>query len=249
VKTAGVLIVGDEILAGEVRDENGPYLVSRLTALGSRVARVAIVPDREPDVVGELIRLRGMADAVLVSGGIGPTHDDVTRPSVAAALGVPLEPHAEAARRIRRWYGDRTTEAELSMSFMPRGSRLLPGLRTGTFGFAVSGVYVMPGVPALLRDIVEATASEFAGPALHREEVDTGLREGEISDDLTRIQAHALDVAIGSYPQMDVSGSWSTKVVVRSTDPSRCATVASDVRRAFERLVAARSGPSRAPGP
>jgi molybdopterin-biosynthesis enzyme MoeA-like protein len=183
-----------------------------------------------------------MADAVLVSGGIGPTHDDVTRPSVAAALGVPLEPHAEASERIRRWYGDKTTEAELSMSFMPRGSRLLPGQKTGTFGFAVAGVYVMPGVPSLLRDIVEATADEFRGPALHREEVHTDLREGEIADDLTRLQAHSLDVAIGSYPHLDGRGRWTTKVVVRSTDLGRSKTVATEVRRAFERLTTAREG-------
>jgi molybdenum cofactor synthesis domain-containing protein len=247
VKTASVLIVGDEVLAGEVRDANGPYLVERLTALGTRVVRVVTVPDREPDVVGELRHLRGMADAVLVSGGIGPTHDDVTRPSVAAALGVPLEQHEEAADRIRRWYGDKTTDAELSMSFLPRGSRLLSGLRTGTFGFAVASVYVMPGVPSLLRDIAEGMADEFRGAPLHREEVHTDLREGEISDDLTRLQSHALDVAIGSYPHLD-GGRWSTKVVVRSTDAERARSVSADVRAAFERLAAGRTG-TAAPGP
>ena len=243
MKTAGVLIVGDEVLAGEVRDANGPYLVERMTSFGTRVVRVVTVPDREPDVVGELARLRAMADAVLVSGGIGPTHDDVTRPSVAAALGVPLEAHEEAVERIRRWYGDRATDAELSMSFLPRGSRLLSGLRTGTFGFAVASIYVMPGVPALLRDIVEGVADEFRGPALHREEVSTHLREGEIADDLTRLQAHALDVAIGSYPQLGDGGRWTTTVVVRSTDAERCRTVTADVRRAFERLAVRSSAP------
>jgi molybdenum cofactor synthesis domain-containing protein len=241
VKTAALLIVGDEVLAGEVSDANGPYLVERLTAFGTRVVRIVTVPDRETDIVAELTHLRAMADAVLVSGGIGPTHDDLTRPCVAAALGIPLEPHEEATARIRRWYGDRTTDAELSMSFLPRGSRLLSGVKTGTFGFAVASVYVMPGVPALLRDIVEGLADEFRGPPLSREEVNTDLREGEIADDLTRIQAHALDVAIGSYPHLHARGHWTTKVVVRSTDPHRAATVAGDVRRAFERLVAARS--------
>jgi molybdenum cofactor synthesis domain-containing protein len=240
VKTAGVLIVGDEVLAGEVRDENGPYLVESLSSFGSQVVRVVTVPDRETDVVSELSRMRAMADAVLVSGGIGPTHDDVTRPSVAAALGVPLEPHTEAAARIRRWYGDKTTEAEMSMSLLPRGSRLLPGARTGTFGFAVAGVYVMPGVPVLLRDIVEATAAEFRGPPLHREEVHTDLREGEIARDLTCIQAAALDVAIGSYPHLHAGGGWTTKVVMRSSDAARCRTVSAEVRSAFDRLTAER---------
>lgn len=233
MKTAGILIVGDEVLSGEVRDENGPYLLARLAGLGTRVVRVVVVGDRMDDVVHELSRLRAHADAVIVSGGIGPTHDDLTRPAVATALGVPLEEHPDALARIRGWYGERTTEAETTMALLPRGSRLLSGARTGTFGFCVAGVYVMPGVPSLLRDIVERTAPEFEGPPLHREEIRTDLREGQIADDLTRIQSRALDVSIGSYPTLDPKGAWHTKIVVRSVDPARAAAVASDVRSAF----------------
>ena len=240
MKTAGILIVGDEVLSGEVRDENGPWLLGRLSSLGSRVVRVAIVPDRAEEISQELRRLRGAADAVLVSGGIGPTHDDVTRPAVAEALGVPLEVHPEAEARVRQWYGERTTEAELSMALLPRGSRLLRGAKTNTLGFSASGVYVMPGVPFLLRDIVEGCAHEFAGEALHREEIHTALREGEIAPDLSLIQGRALDVAIGSYPVMDGAGTWTTRIVVRSTDPARSSAVAGEVRAAFSRLSADR---------
>ena len=238
MKTAGILIVGDEVLSGEVRDENGPWLLARLAALGSRVVRVGIVPDKKEEIVQELRRLRGAADAVLVSGGIGPTHDDVTRPAVAEALGVPLEVHAEAEARVRQWYGDRTTPAELSMALLPRGARVLRGARTNTLGFAAGGVYVMPGVPFLLRDILEGCAPEFAGASLHREEIHTTLREGEIAPDLTLIPGRALDVAIGSYPVMDDEGRWTTRIVVRSTDPSRSTAVAAEVREAFTRLAA-----------
>jgi molybdenum cofactor synthesis domain-containing protein len=242
VKTAGVLVVGDEVLSGEVRDENGPWLVSRLSGLGTRVVRVAIVRDRLEEVVEELVRLRADVDAVLVSGGIGPTHDDVTRPAVAKALGVPLERHADAEARIHAWYGDKTTDSELTMAMLPRGSRLLHGAKTSTLGFAVAGVYVLPGVPALLRDLVEGSAAEFAGEALHREEVVTALREGEIAEDLSRIQSEALDVAIGSYPMPHRDGSWTTRVVVRSVSPDRVRCVASEVRAAFTRLAASARG-------
>src|SRR5262245_419601 len=181
-------------------------MLARLAALGSRVVRVAVVPDREADIVDELRRQRAAADAVLVSGGIGPTHDDVTRPAVARALGVPLERHPEAVERIRAWYGSRTTEAELSMALLPRGARLMRGARTTTLGFAIGGVMAMPGVPSLLRDLVEGAAAELSGPGLSKAEVVTPLREGEIADDLTRIQGAAVDVAIGSYPVLHQIG-------------------------------------------
>jgi molybdenum cofactor synthesis domain-containing protein len=242
VKTAGVLVIGDEVLSGEVRDENGPWLVSRLSECGARVVRVAIVPDRLDEVVDELVRLRAAADVVLVSGGIGPTHDDVTRPAVARALGVPLERHAGAEARVRSWYGEKTTDAELTMAMLPTGSRLLRGKATSTLGFAVAGVYVLPGVPSLLRDLVEGSIAEFGGEALHREEVVTALREGEIADDLSRIQSSALDVAIGSYPTPHRDGSWTTRVVVRAVTADRARSVASEVRAAFSRLSGAARG-------
>lgn len=239
-KTAGILIVGDEVLSGEVRDENGPFLISRLSSFGSRVVRMAVVPDRTEAIVHELSSLRAQADAVLVAGGIGPTHDDLTRPAVAQAVGVPLEVHAEATEQIRRWYGDGATEEEHAMACLPRGSRLLRGPRTQTIGFAVAGIYVFPGVPFLLRDLVEGMASEFEGPPLHREEVHTDLREGEIARGLTDVQAASLDVAIGSYPSMDEQGRWHTRIVVRSRNHERARDVADEVRTLFARLAGAR---------
>jgi molybdenum cofactor synthesis domain-containing protein len=237
-KTAALLIVGDEVLSGEVRDENGPWLIGRLSALGTRVARVSTVPDRMDEIIGELRALRAFADVVLTSGGIGPTHDDLTRQAVAEALGLPLVRHVEAVAKVRRWYGDKTTAAELTMADLPDGARVLRGARTDTLGFSVAGVYVLPGVPFLLRDLVDGAAAEFAGPPLHREEVRTDLREGEVAPDLARIQAASLDVAIGSYPIAD-GPHWWTKVMVRGADASRVASVASDVRAAFARLAGA----------
>lgn len=233
MKAAAILIIGDEVLSGEVRDENGPWLVGRLTGFGTRIERIATVRDRMPDIVEELRRLRAVADAVVVSGGIGPTHDDLTRPAVATALGVPLERHPDADAHVRRWYGDRTTDAELAMADLPKGSRLLRGAKTTALGFCVSGVYVLPGVPFLLRDLVEGSAAEFAGPPLHRVEVTLARREGEIADALTRLQASALDTAIGSYPSVDPDGVWSTRIVVRSPDAARASAVAAQVRLAF----------------
>jgi molybdenum cofactor synthesis domain-containing protein len=238
VRTAAILIVGDEVLSGEVADANAPFLLARLATLGARVVRAAAVRDVPAEVVDEVRRMRGIADVVLVAGGIGPTHDDVTRPAVAAALGVPLERLPAAVAHIRRWYGDATTEAELSMADLPRGSRLLHGAKTSALGFVASGVYVFPGVPFLLRDLVEGSTGEFTGEPLHRAEVTTELREGEIAESLTAIQAAALDAAIGSYPAMDAEGVWRTRIVVRSVERARAEAVAADVLEAFARITA-----------
>ena len=236
MRAAAILIVGDEVLSGEVRDENGPFLLARLSAGGARVVRMAAVRDVLDEIADEIRRMRAVADVVLVTGGIGPTHDDLTRPAVAAALGVPLERLPAAEAHVRRWYADATTEAELSMADLPRGSRLVAGARTSALGFAVSGVYVFPGVPFLLRDLVDGCASEFTGEPLHRAEVVTDLREGELADALTAIQAHALDTAIGSYPSLDREGVWRTRIVVRCADRARADAVAAEVREAFARI-------------
>jgi molybdenum cofactor synthesis domain-containing protein len=229
VRSVAVLIVGDEILSGEIPDENGPFLIARLAREGVRVERLVVAPDREHDIVSELARLRALADAVVVSGGIGPTHDDVTRPALAHAVGSPLVRHEEAERRIRRFYGERVTEAELSMALVPRGSELLHGPRTGTFGFSVAGVYALPGVPVLFRDLVEGMAGGFTAPPLHRAEIHTQRREGEFARDLADVQGRATDAAIGSYPVFE-EGRWHVRVVVRCCDPARLEQVAREVR-------------------
>lgn len=229
MKTAALLIVGDEILSGEVRDENGPWLLARLAALGTRVARVVTVPDRVEDVAAEVVTARAAADLVVTSGGIGPTHDDVTRQAVAAALDLPLVRHEGALAKVERWYGAKTTEAERSMADLPAGAVILRAPRTDTLGFEVGGVLVLPGVPSLLRDLVDGEPERFAGAPLHRAEVRTDRREGEIAPGLRAVQSASPDVAIGSYPVLD-GRRWWTKVVVRGADPARVAAVADAVR-------------------
>jgi molybdenum cofactor synthesis domain-containing protein len=229
VRSVSVLIVGEEILRGEVADENGPFLIARLASSGVRAVRQVVVPDEEDPIVEELGRLRALSDAVVVSGGIGPTHDDVTRPAVARALGVPLATHAEAEARIRGFYGERVTEAELAMARMPQGARLLRGARTGTFGFAVGGVYGLPGVPFLFRDLVEGIVPEFTSVPLHRTELVSGRREGELAAVLAGVQGASLDVTIGSYPVCE-AGRWSVRIVLRGDDAGRVQAVARELR-------------------
>jgi molybdenum cofactor synthesis domain-containing protein len=229
MRSAALLVVGDEILSGEIRDENGPFLLRRLRDLDVPVLRIVTAPDEAGAIEAELRHLRALADAVIVSGGIGPTHDDVTRPAVARALGVALASHAEAEARIRSFYADRVTDAELGMARMPRGARLLDGVTTNTFGFRIGGVFVLPGVPFLFRDIVEGLVSAFEGRPLLRAELTTRRREGEIARGLAALQGACLDVAIGSYPVFE-EGRWHVRVVVRSASETALEAAVAEVR-------------------
>jgi molybdenum cofactor synthesis domain-containing protein len=225
----GILIVGDEILSGEIADENGPWLIGRLGGVGVRTVRQVVVPDDAAQIADELVRLRAMADAVVISGGIGPTHDDVTRPAVAQALGLSLERHDEAETRIRGFYGDAVTDAELSMAQVPTGARLVSGVKTGTFGFALSGIYVLPGVPFLFRDLIEGIAADFGATPLHKEELRSDLREGEIAPVLAALQSDRPDVAIGSYPVCE-DGCWHVRIVLRGADRQQVADAVAHLR-------------------
>jgi molybdenum cofactor synthesis domain-containing protein len=229
VLSAAILIIGDEVLSGEVQDTNGPYLLQRLTGAGVRVPRVVTVPDEASSIVEELRRLRALADAVVLSGGIGPTHDDVTRPAVAQVLGLPLEAQPAVEERIRSFFGDRLTDADLGMARMPAGCRVLVGAKTGTFGFAAGGVYVLPGVPVLFRDLADGIVSEFSATPLLRHEIVTRRSEGEIAERLASCQGRAEDVRIGSYPVFE-SGGWHVRVVLRGADAGRLEAVAREVR-------------------
>jgi molybdenum cofactor synthesis domain-containing protein len=229
MRSAAVLIVGDEILSGEVRDENTSFLIGLLASAGIPVERVVVAPDEGATIASERLRLRGLADAVIVSGGIGPTHDDVTRPAVAEALGLSLVVHPEAARRIRAWQGERTTEAESAMALLPEGAVLLDGERTGVFGFAVGDVLVLPGVPFLFRDIARGLPGRFESVPRFHEEIRSERREGEIAPVLAAAQDHAPDVAIGSYP-IRRDGRWLVRVVLRGSDAARLTEVAADLR-------------------
>ena len=233
MRSVSILVIGDEILSGEIADVNAPYLIGRLSADGVKTVRQVVAPDEEDAIVEELTRLRGLSDAVVVSGGIGPTHDDVTRPAIARAFCLPLEEHAEARRRIVGYYGDEVTEAEISMAMMPRGATLVDGVRTGAFGFGLPGLYVLPGVPFLFRDLVEGFAPDFQAAPLHKVELRTDLREGEIAPVLSEVQCELPQVAIGSYPVCE-DNAWHVRVVLRSEDDAALADAADRMRPRLE---------------
>ena len=232
-RSASILVIGDEILSGEVEDQNTPFLTRRLWELGILVTRVVVLGDRREAIVDEVRRLAREHDFVLVTGGMGPTHDDVTRPSVAEALGLPLEPQAEARELLSADYGDRLTPAEAAMAELPRGARVLRGRQRLAFAFRAANVLVFPGVPVLLQDIFELASEELLSSPFFKQTLWVRGKEGDFSETLAAIQGAHPDVGIGSYPVF-VDGRYRCKLVLRSRDAGALDRAATDVQRRLD---------------
>jgi molybdenum cofactor synthesis domain-containing protein len=218
--TAMVLIIGDEVLAGEVVDLNGPLILSLLAERGLRVLGLYVLPD-EPAVVEPVLRDASQrADCVLVTGGIGPTHDDITRLAVAGALERPLVAHVQATERLESIFQRGATPEERDMALLPEGAELLfaPGIMA--FAFQVGNVFVFPGVPRLLEPLLLANLERLGRHAAHRRELHTQLREGLVAAPLSLLAARWPDLRWGSYPELSDTG-WHLRLVLRGRDPER----------------------------
>ncbi len=203
MKTACVLIIGDEILAGKYADENTPYLVQRLRQLGVRLRRIQVLPD-DPGVIAAALRdAASEVDWIFTTGGVGPTHDDRTMESVALAFDLPLVPHPDLVAIIEGHFEDRATEAALRMARIPAGAELW---WDGDVRFplvVVRGVHIFPGVPSLLRLKFEAAAERWRGTPVHAARVATLEQEVAIAARLADAQARWPEVDVGSYPRLD----------------------------------------------
>lgn len=220
--SAAMLIIGDEILSGRTRDANLHWLAARLGEQGIAMREVRIVPDIEAEIVDALNALRHRYRYVFTTGGIGPTHDDITAHCVAAAFGVPLERNEEAVRLIAERAGkENLNEARLRMANVPAGGVLIPNSLGGAPGFRIGNVYVMAGVPSIMQVMFEAIGPTLDGgiPMLSRT-VHCDLPEGTIAGNLGRIQEDFADVGIGSYPyfRRDRAG---VNIVLRCPDRAR----------------------------
>lgn len=233
-RSCGIVVVGDEVLAGDVEESNAVYLSRELSRLGAAVRRICVVPDREEDIAAEVRRQAGTFDAVVVTGGIGATHDDVTRQAVARAFRLPLEFNADALEAIRARYRP-LTYWRRKLAELPVPCRLIPNRIGAAPGFIVRNAYVFPGVPAMLRDMFPLVADEFAGPALHREDILTPLPESAFAGPLGKLARRHAAVAIGSYPLPPV-GPARVRLTLKSREPGRLAAAAAAVRGMLERL-------------
>ena len=216
--TSALLIIGNEILSGRTQDKNLAWLGQQLNEIGAGLAEVRVVRDREDDIIDAVNTLRTKYTYVFTTGGIGPTHDDITSECIAKAFGRTFERNGEAEIILRRHYGDIVNEARLTMADMPQGAALIPNPVSAAPGFQVENVYVMAGVPSIMQAMFGFIKPTLRGgpPTLSRT-LTVFVTEGNLAAGLTAIQDAHADVEIGSYPFIR-NGTLGTSLVLRSTN-------------------------------
>ena len=222
--SAAILVIGDEILSGRTKDKNIGYIAEYLTNIGVDVREVRVVPDIEAEIITALDALRHRYTYVFTTGGIGPTHDDITADCVAKAFGVSIDvdPRARALLLTRIAEKD-LNEARLRMARIPSGADLILNKVSAAPGFRIGNVHVMAGVPSIMQAMLDEVAPTLkTGIKMLSETVRADLREGDIGTPLGEVAKANPDTIIGSYPFQD-DGRPNTNIVVRSRDPQKLA--------------------------
>jgi molybdenum cofactor synthesis domain-containing protein len=238
IVTAGILVIGDEILSGRTKDKNIGFIAEYLTNIGIDLKEVRVVADDEDDIVNALNALRGRYDYVFTTGGIGPTHDDITADCVAKAFGVPINHHPEVVERFKKRFGADINEARLRMARVPDGSTLVESATIMAPGFWIGNVITMAGVPSIMRAMLDHVVPQLkTGAKVLSETIDAGLKEGDVATDLREIAKRHPDTSIGSYPYMNERG-FATRIVVRSRDEEKLAAAKAEVEEMSRRILA-----------
>ena len=219
---AAILIIGNEILSGRTQDTNTSTLATWLNLIGVKVEEVRVIPDSEKTIVSTLNSLRVSYDYVFTTGGIGPTHDDITAESVSKAFGLKYEIHKEAFKILETYYKPgEFNEGRQKMVWMPENANLILNPTSGAPGFSVENVFCLPGVPSILKSMLGGLTNSIVGgePILS---LTVSLRtvESEIAVSLTKVQLKNKDVEIGSYPFFQ-AGKLGVSIVIRSEVQSK----------------------------
>lgn len=237
--TAALLVIGDEILSGRTEDRNIAQVARWMNRQGIRLEEVRVVPDREEAIIAAVNALRSAYDYVITTGGIGPTHDDITVDSVAAAFGVRVIVDPRARAILEHYYAERgveLTEARLRMARMPEGAEPIPNPTSGAPGVQMGNVYILAGVPHIAAAMLEALDGKLQGG---RPVVSVTVRahaaESEMADLLRRLQDEHAGVSIGSYPFYREGGGFGSDLVVRSDDGALAEQCALELKTELEK--------------
>jgi molybdenum cofactor synthesis domain-containing protein len=242
IVSAALLVIGDEILSGRTKDKNIGYIAEYLTALGIDLKEVRVVPDEEGPIVEALNALRTRYDYVFTTGGIGPTHDDITADCVAKAFGVPIDHDPRAVAILRERFAPRgieLNEARLRMARLPQGAEIIENKVSGAPAFRIGNVIVMAGVPAIMQAMLDAAAPTLrTGAKMLSESIRADLREGDIGSELAAVAKAHPQVLIGSYPFFDEKLGPNTNVVVRARAPEQLHAAKAAVEAMLQRVRA-----------
>ncbi|MEM8554585.1 MAG: molybdopterin-binding protein [Pseudomonadota bacterium] len=235
--TAAMLVIGDEILSGRTRDSNMHFLAGELTRHNIPLCEVRVVADVAEDIVAAVQALAGRYTYVFTSGGIGPTHDDITADAVAAAFETPIDVREDARSILATHYAARGTEmnaARLRMARIPDGAKLIDNPVSAAPGFILQNVHVMAGVPSVFQAMVASVLPGLTGgPALLSQSVTLMMPEGELAGPLAALAGRYGEVSFGSYPfQRD--GAFGAMVVARSTDGPKLDAAMADLAETFD---------------
>ena len=241
IVTAGILVIGDEILSGRTKDKNIGFIAEYLTNIGIDLKEVRVVADEEDDIIQALNALRNRYDYVFTTGGIGPTHDDITADSIAKAFGVPINHHPDVVERFKKRFGDDINEARLRMARVPDGSTLVESATIMAPGFWLGNVITMAGVPMIMQAMMDIVAPKLkSGVRMLSDSVRANAREGDIGGPLRAIASAHPDTIIGSYPFQDEDKKPNTNLVVRSRDPDKLRAAMNAVQDMLASLKVAR---------
>ncbi|MEP1208385.1 MAG: competence/damage-inducible protein A [Rhizobiaceae bacterium] len=234
IVTAAMLVIGDEILSGRTKDKNIGFVADYLTGMGIDLSEVRIVSDDKQAIVEAVNALRSRYTYVFTTGGIGPTHDDITAESISQAFGVPCEPHPRAMREMADYYAARDmefTEARQRMARTPRGAELIDNPISKAPGIRIENVHIMAGVPKIMQAMMDAIAPTLkGGKKMLSQAVDCPFGEGTIGGPLAEIQNQHPQTMIGSYPKYE-EGNYTTQIVVRGRDEAAVAAAIAAVEK------------------
>src|SRR5512143_51039 len=223
-KRVGIVILGDEVLKAEINEANIAYMLPLLNDWGAEVVLCAILPDDVSTVVRHLRAYLEETDLLILTGGIGPTPDDITRDAVAQAAGVPLVVHPDAKAALEAYYGDRMNAHRMLMAHVPEGATLIPNPLSAAPGFFVGRMAAFPGIPRLLREMFAWIRPYVAGKRKSRVTLLSQAPESGYAGIMGEAQAAFPDVGIGSYPMVD--GEYRVRIVFRADDLARAAACA-----------------------
>ncbi len=227
--TAGIIVIGDEILSGKFVEENAAFLIGELRALGVELKRITVVPDDLDDIAATVAESAKRFDHVFTSGGVGPTHDDVTMAAIAQAFGTTITRHPDLETRVRGYWKDKLAEANLRLADVPEGAQLVFGKDSVWPVVAYQNVYIMPGVPTLFRRKFVDIRDQFRASPVTAARIYTTLEEGELAPHLDAVVAQCPTVKLGSYPRFSET---DFKVLITLEGPA-----AEEVTAAFTALA------------